>query len=61
MNTVVITGANRGIGLGFCSHYLQAGWRVIALFRLKPDPIDLAVFKNQESCFHQIEVDLSCK
>ncbi|MEM1085505.1 MAG: SDR family oxidoreductase [Verrucomicrobiota bacterium] len=34
--TVLVTGANRGIGLGLVRHYLEAGWRVIAAVR-KPD------------------------
>lgn len=33
MKTVVITGANRGIGLGFTASYLKEGWCVIALTR----------------------------
>jgi len=37
MKTVVISGANRGIGLGFCIHYLTSGWRVIAVSSIKPD------------------------
>ncbi|MBW8191847.1 SDR family oxidoreductase [Neiella marina] len=31
--SVLITGANRGIGLQFCKHYLAAGWQVIACCR----------------------------
>ncbi|MCF2949107.1 SDR family NAD(P)-dependent oxidoreductase [Paraglaciecola aquimarina] len=31
--SVVITGANRGIGLGLCSLYLHYGWQVIATHR----------------------------
>ena len=31
--SIVITGANRGIGLGLCKHYLQAGHSVIAACR----------------------------
>lgn len=34
--TVLITGSNRGIGLGFVRHYAAAGWNVIATCR-KPD------------------------
>ncbi|GLD92669.1 hypothetical protein PINS_up001248 [Pythium insidiosum] len=31
--TVLITGANRGIGLSFTQHYVKLGWRVIASAR----------------------------
>lgn len=34
--TVLITGSNRGIGLGFVQHYAAEGWNVIATCR-KPD------------------------
>lgn len=33
MNTVLITGANRGIGLEFATQYATAGWRVLACCR----------------------------
>ncbi len=33
MPTVLVTGANRGIGLGFARHYAADGWRVIATCR----------------------------
>lgn len=33
MNTVLITGANRGIGLEFATQYATAGWQVIACCR----------------------------
>ncbi|WP_026957265.1 SDR family oxidoreductase [Aliagarivorans taiwanensis] len=33
MQTVVITGANRGIGLAVTNHYLQQGWQVVATCR----------------------------
>jgi NAD(P)-dependent dehydrogenase (short-subunit alcohol dehydrogenase family) len=33
MPTVLLTGANRGLGLEFTRRYLQRGWRVIALVR----------------------------
>ena len=36
MPTVLITGANRGLGLEFVRQYLRDGWRVIATCR-KPD------------------------
>jgi NAD(P)-dependent dehydrogenase (short-subunit alcohol dehydrogenase family) len=31
--TVCITGAGRGLGLGYTEHYLQAGWQVLAVAR----------------------------
>ena len=37
--TVLITGANRGIGLAFVEHYVGAGWNVIATAR-SPDRAD---------------------
>lgn len=33
MKTVIITGANRGIGFGLCKYYLHAGWQVFASHR----------------------------
>ncbi|MDO9104656.1 MAG: SDR family oxidoreductase [Methylovulum sp.] len=33
MTTVLITGANRGLGLEFCKQYAEDGWRVIACCR----------------------------
>ncbi|MBI5891016.1 MAG: SDR family oxidoreductase [Nitrosomonadales bacterium] len=33
MNTLLITGANRGIGLEFCKQYAADGWRVLACCR----------------------------
>lgn len=33
MNTILITGANRGIGLEFCRQYAMAGWYVLACCR----------------------------
>lgn len=32
-NTVLVTGANRGIGLGFVKHYLKSGFSVVATCR----------------------------
>ncbi|GLD92668.1 hypothetical protein PINS_up001247 [Pythium insidiosum] len=33
MKTVLITGANRGLGVEFVEHYVKSGWRVIATAR----------------------------
>lgn len=43
MNTLLITGANRGIGLEFCKQYAAAGWRVLACCR---DPGKAAPLKQ---------------
>ena len=39
MPTVLLTGANRGIGFGFSKVYMHAGWRVLAAER-DPDGAD---------------------
>jgi nucleoside-diphosphate-sugar epimerase len=33
MSTVLVTGANRGLGLEFCRQYAAAGWKVLACCR----------------------------
>jgi NAD(P)-dependent dehydrogenase (short-subunit alcohol dehydrogenase family) len=40
MPTVLITGANRGLGLEFARQYSQAGWDVIATARQSSDELD---------------------
>jgi NAD(P)-dependent dehydrogenase (short-subunit alcohol dehydrogenase family) len=41
MATVLITGANRGLGLEFCRQYAEQGWQVIACARNPDDAFDL--------------------
>ncbi|RUR30890.1 SDR family oxidoreductase [Vreelandella andesensis] len=41
-STVVITGANRGVGLALAEHYHQAGWRVIGVCRESSDALQAA-------------------
>ncbi len=41
MATVLITGANRGLGLEFCRQYAGQGWHVIACSRNPDDAFDL--------------------
>lgn len=40
--TVLVTGANRGLGLEFCAQYAQAGWHVIATCRNPAQADDLS-------------------
>ena len=48
MNTTLITGANRGIGLEFCRQYAADGWRVLACCRYpeKSDELNKLVSEN---------------
>lgn len=39
MKTVVITGANRGIGLALCKTYLNLGWKVVGVCRQVSDEL----------------------
>jgi NAD(P)-dependent dehydrogenase (short-subunit alcohol dehydrogenase family) len=41
MATVLVTGANRGLGLAFCRQYAQIGWTVIACCRNPEDAFEL--------------------
>lgn len=41
MNSVFITGANRGIGLGLAKHFSQKGWQVWATYRNKENSAEL--------------------
>ena len=34
MATVLVTGANRGLGLEFCKQYASEGWRMLACCRM---------------------------
>ncbi len=50
MTTVLITGANRGLGLEFCRQYAQAGWQVLAACRNPAQATELqALAKNYQA------------
>lgn len=59
MPTVLITGTNRGIGLGLVRHYSEAGWRVIAACRNPSAAVDLAVIAqaNDEVVVERIDLE----
>lgn len=52
MNTVVITGTNKGIGLATAELFLEKGWRVIGTYRQELPPI-------QSDQFVPVELDLT--
>ena len=53
--SVLITGANRGLGLALAAHYLSADWRVFAACRKSTDPLDqLATHANLT--VHRVDV-----
>ncbi len=59
MNTVLITGANRGIGLEFATQYATAGWQVIACCRLPQQATALSQLAEQYKnrfFIHQLDV-----
>lgn len=53
MATVLITGANRGLGLEFCRQYAEQGWQVIACARNPDDAFDL----NNLATHHNIQME----
>jgi len=47
MKNVLITGTNRGLGLGFTKHYLEQGWSVFATARSPSDCTELANLETE--------------
>jgi len=47
MKTILITGSNRGIGLGLVRHYLQSGWQVVAASREPGKSGDLRALEKE--------------
>ncbi len=58
MPTLLITGANRGIGLELCKHYLDKGWEVHACCRKPKKARELKKLaeKNEALTLHKLEV-----
>jgi len=56
--TILVTGANRGLGLEFCRQYAQLGWRVLACTRNSQSADKLAELGEQYSTIHIYQLDL---
>ena len=54
MPTVMITGANRGLGLEFVRQYLEDGWRVIATCRRPDQAMELHTLKAN----HDVKIEI---
>ena len=60
MKCVLITGANRGIGLGFVRYYLEAGWRVVGTSRYgHGQEIFQALVRQYGNRFSHVDFDAS--
>jgi NAD(P)-dependent dehydrogenase (short-subunit alcohol dehydrogenase family) len=59
MLTVLISGANRGLGLEFARQYLEEGWRVIALCRDAEKATELAVLNESHGKLDIYEADVT--
>ncbi|ABZ76632.1 short-chain dehydrogenase/reductase SDR [Shewanella halifaxensis HAW-EB4] len=59
MKHVVITGANRGIGLAFVGHYLTTGWQVTACCRNLNDAVALQHQQSKFTALKLVELDVT--
>lgn len=59
MPTVLVTGANRGLGREFCRQYAEAGWRVLACCRRPEEASDLKTFAAQHPAVSIHALDLA--
>lgn len=61
MKTVLITGANRGIGFSLVERYLSLGWQVHATYRSESSSQSLLNLQNDNLICHQLDVtDYEC-
>lgn len=59
MATILITGANRGLGLEFCKQYAQDGWQVLACCREPKKATALTQLSSQFSNISVLPLDVS--
>ena len=58
MNTVLVTGANRGLGLEFCRQYGKAGWNVLACCRNPDLAIELNELAHENPHIQVCQIDV---
>lgn len=56
MKTVVITGANRGIGLSLTKNYLARGWQVHATYRSESSSLELLGLEGNNLTCHPLDI-----
>tara|TARA_Y100000590_G_scaffold145991_1_gene167845 strand:- start:2026 stop:2718 length:693 start_codon:yes stop_codon:yes gene_type:complete len=59
MATILVTGANRGLGIEFVEQYLNEGNEVIATYRSENSSIDLFEMGNERSNLKLLQLDVS--
>lgn len=59
MKTVLITGANRGIGLGFATYYANSGWHVYACCRSPEEAVSLKHLSDSTSTVSLVSLDVT--
>lgn len=59
MSTVLITGANRGLGLEFVKQYLKKGWKVLASCRSPEAANDLEFLRSQGADIELLTLDVT--
>ena len=56
MATVLISGANRGLGLEFVRQYAELGWQVLACCRTASDALTLVAAEHPDISVHVLDV-----
>ena len=59
MATILVTGANRGLGIEFAEQYLKMGNKVIATYRNENSSIDLIEKSSEHSNLKLLQLDVS--
>lgn len=60
MQSILITGSNRGLGLEWSSQYAQAGWRVFATCRYPEESEELGLLAEKHNKLSIHRLDVTC-